>query len=200
MDAFTQLLESYVSLRANPFTDALAWSGLEAVAEGFMHAYTGGDSATARQGRAAMAYAALLSGITLAQVGLGSVHGLAQPLGSLFPLPHGVACGSTVAAATRVNIEALLKREPQSEALAKYARVGRLLSGEAELSKEAALEGLLSVLEQWTEQLAMPRLGGYGIKEADIPLIVANSRGNSMKTNPVLLSDEEIARIVTQRL
>lgn len=200
MDAFTQLLESYVSIRANPFTDALAWSGLEAVHEGFMSAYLGGDSAAARQGRAAMAYAALLSGITLAQVGLGSVHGLAQPLGSLFPLPHGVACGTTVAAATRVNIDALRQRLPQSPALVKYARVGRLLADKAELEDSQAQEALVEVLEQWTERLSLPRLGEYCISEAEIPLIVANSRGNSMKTNPVELSDEEIAAIVRRRL
>jgi len=200
MDAFTQLLESYVSLRANPFTDALAWSGLEAVTEGFMHAYAGGDSVEARQGRAAMAYAALISGITLAQVGLGSVHGLAQPLGSLFPLPHGVACGTTVAAATRVNLQALQERQPQSPALAKYARVGRLLSGAPLPDDEAAQDALVNTLEQWTERLALPRLGHYQIGEADIPAIVANSRGNSMKTNPVELSDEEIATVIRQRL
>lgn len=200
MDAFTQLLESYVSLRANPFTDALAWSGLQAVVEGFMDAYAGGSSPEAQHGRAAMAYAALLSGITLAQVGLGSVHGLAQPLGSLFSLPHGVACGTTVAAATRVNIDALGQRLPQSPALSKYARVGRLLSGQEALPEQEAMESLIAVLQQWTEQLALPTLDHYGITEKDISLIVANSRGNSMKTNPVELTDAEIGAIIRQRL
>lgn len=200
MDAFTQLLESYVSIRANPYTDALAWSGLGAVAEGFMAACAGGDSTEAAHGRAAMAYAALLSGITLAQVGLGSVHGLAQPLGSLFPLPHGVACGTTVAAATRVNLDALRNRLPQSPALVKYARAGRLLSGDETLADTEAQDVLVTMLQEWTERLAIPRLGEFGITEADIPAIVANSRCNSMKTNPVELGDEEIASIVRQRL
>jgi len=200
MDAFTQLLESYVSLRANPFTDALAWSGLEAVHEGFIAAFEGGDSDAACQGRAAMAYAALLSGITLAQTGLGSVHGLAQPLGSLFPLPHGVACGTMVAAATRVNIDALRQRMASSPALEKYARVGRLLSGKMELSAEQAQETLVQQLERWSERMALPRLGSFGVGEADIQQIVAASRNNSMKTNPVELSDEEIAALVRSRL
>lgn len=195
MDAFTQLLESYVSLRANPFTDALAWSGLEAVLQGFIATYNG-----EAQGRAAMAYAALISGITLAQVGLGSVHGLAQPLGSLFPLPHGVACGTMVAAATRTNIEALRQRQPQSFVLIKYARVGRLLSGKSEQSDEQAHDALLEVLDNWCETMALPRLGDYGVTETDIPRIVANSRNNSMKTNPVDLTDEEISSLVRSRL
>ena len=200
MDAFTQLLESYVSLRANPLTDAMAWSGLQAVSDGFMGAYVGGDSDEAHHGRAAMAYAALLSGITLAQVGLGSVHGLAQPLGSLFPLPHGVACGTTVAAATAMNIKALRERQAKSSALEKYAEVGRLLAGQRGLDDSAACDALIDILERWTSSLQLPRLSRFGISESDIPAIVANSRNNSMKTNPVLLRDEEIAEIVRQRL
>jgi alcohol dehydrogenase len=200
MDAFTQLLESYVSLRANPFTDALAWSGLEAIDQGFFSAYDGGDDEAARQGRAAMAYAALLSGITLAHVGLGSVHGLAQPLGSLFPVPHGIACGTTLAVATEVNIKALRERAPQSPALAKYARVGRLLLGDQRLYEQAACHALVSQLHMWAERMAIPRLGEFGISPGDIPLIVAHARGNSMKTNPIWLTDEEIARIITRRL
>lgn len=200
MDAFTQLLESYVSLRANPFTDALAWSGMEAIAQGFFAAYDGGDDEAARQGRAAMAYGALLSGITLAHAGLGSVHGLAQPLGSLFPVPHGVACGTTLAFATEVNIKALRERQPQSPALAKYAQVGRLLLGDRRLHDQAACHALVSQLQMWAERMSIPRLGEFGIGEEDVPLIVANARGNSMKTNPIVLSDEEIAKIVARRL
>ncbi len=128
MDALTQLLESYLSVRANPLTDALALAGLAAVRDGLLAWYQGGAEAVA--GRERMALAALLSGICLAQTGLGSVHGLAQPLGSLFPIPHGVVCGTLVAAATRVNIAALREREPAGPALAKYATVGRLLAGQ----------------------------------------------------------------------
>ncbi|MBE0511291.1 MAG: iron-containing alcohol dehydrogenase [Gammaproteobacteria bacterium] len=199
MDAFTQLLESYVSLRANPLTDALAWSGLQAVAEGFMDALGMGQG-DAQQGHAAMAYAALLSGICLAQTGLGSVHGLAQPLGSLFAVPHGVACGTTLAEATRVNLQALKVRLPDSPALAKYAAVGRLLSAQQGVDDETAQALLLAVLEDWTATLPLSRLGQYGIGSGDLPLIVSQSRNNSMKTNPVLLLDEEIADIVAARI
>jgi alcohol dehydrogenase len=199
MDAFTQLLESFLSLRANPVTDALAWSGLEAFYQGFFAAWRGGPGEEARQGRAAMAYAALLSGVTLAQVGLGSVHGLAQPLGSLFPIPHGVACGTTVAAATAANLRALRARQPGSGALARYGAVGRLLTGEA-LPEAEACDALVATLEQWSERLALPRLGHYGITAADLPRIVAASRNNSMKTNPIALTDDEVASIVLARL
>jgi alcohol dehydrogenase len=200
MDAFTQLLESYVSIKANPFIDALAWSGMSTVKEGLFAAWEGKEPAATQQGRGAMAYAALLSGITLAQVGLGSVHGLASPLGAYFPIPHGVVCGTLVAAATEVNIKAMQKREPENKALAKYAEVGRLLTGHTEMDDATAHVSLLALLAEWSERLELPRLNGYSITSADFPLIVANSRGSSMQTNPIVLTDAEINTILVQRL
>lgn len=199
MDAFTQLLESYVSVRSNPFTDALALSGLQAVRDGFFAARAGGSDVAAQQGRACMAYASLLSGITLAQAGLGSVHGLASPLGAYFPIPHGVVCGTLVATASAVNIRAL-QRDANRTALAKYARVGRLLAPAAPAHDEAALDALVQVLREWTARLELPALGRFGVRAADIPRIVAGARGNSMQTNPVRLTDAEISEIVSARL
>ncbi len=198
MDAFTQLLEAYVSSRANPITDALAWRGLEAVQAGLVDWYQGG--AAAASGRAAMALAALLSGICLAQAGLGSVHGLAQPLGSLFPIPHGVVCGTLLAAAVRVNCEALAERDPAHPALAKYAAVGRLFGAPAGAEDAAARAALLDRLTDLTTSLALPPLCDLGVAEVDLPRIIANSRGSSMKTNPVTLTDQEIERILRLRL
>lgn len=195
MDAFTQLLEAYVSSKANPLIDALAWSGMEAVHQGFFAAYEG-DA----EGRAAMAYAALLSGICLAQVGLGSVHGLASPLGAFFPIPHGVVCGTLVAKATEINVAALKQRNPQHPALVKYAAAGRLLANQPAADTETAHELLCGTLQKWTKQLQLPRLGHYGVTLADIPKIVANSRGNSMLTNSIVLSDDEVTQIVKARL
>jgi len=200
MDAFTQLLESYVSTRANPFCDALAMSGLQAFREGFWAAWEGGDGEAARQGRAAMHYAAYLSGVTLAQVGLGSVHGLASPLGAFFPIPHGVVCGTLVAVATEVNVRTLRERKPEGSALGKYAAVGRLLLSDASLPETAACDALVAALNEWTQRLKLPRLGEYGVTEGDIERVVANSRGNSMQTNPLVLSDAEVAEVVRRRL
>lgn len=198
MDALTQLLESCVSIKANPFTDVLAMSGMRAVRDGFFEWLD--DTPNAADGRAAMAYAALLSGITLAQVGLGSVHGLAAPLGAFFPIPHGVACGTLVAVCSETNIRVLKQRAVASPALAKYAEVGRMLARQQSLTDADAHAYLLDLLAQWTERLDLPRLSRYGMTEADIPRIVANSRGNSMKTNPVVLTDEEVADILKVRL
>jgi alcohol dehydrogenase class IV len=198
MDALTQLLESYVSSKANPFTDALAESGLKAVREGLFAWYEGGDQAAA--GRSRMAYAALLSGVCLAQTGLGSVHGLASPLGAFFPIPHGVVCGTLVGAATRVNLAALRERDLDHPSWRKYARAGDILHGRHYPSPEESHAALLALLDDWTERLALPRLNAYGIQEGDFARIVAHSRGGSMKTNPLVLSDTEITAILRQRL
>ncbi len=198
MDAFTQLLESYVSTNANRLTDALAWSGMKAVRNSLLVWHEQGSHA--RDAQAGMAYAALMSGITLAQVGLGSVHGLASPLGAFFPIPHGAVCGTLVAEATRVNIQALKDRGQGGDVLTKYAQVGRLLGRDGNLPKEVALATLLEVLADWTTRLKLPRLSHYGVTRQDFPRVVANSRGSSMKTNPVLLNDGEISAILSARL
>lgn len=199
MDAFTQLLESYVSLRANPFTDALAMSGMQAFRDGFWPAWRD-DDPLAQKGYQRIAYASLCSGITLAQCGLGSVHGLASPLGAFFPIPHGVVCGTLVAEATRVNIAALRARAPDSPALRKYAEAGVLLSGRMFNSEQAAQDGLVELLQDWTQRLELPRLGAYGVGEDDVGRIVANCRGGSMQTNPLVLDDAEIGDLVRTRL
>lgn len=198
MDALTQLLESYVSTRANPFTDALAASGLIAVRDGLLQWYEGG--AQAADGRAKMAYAALLSGITLAQVGLGSVHGLASPLGAFFPIPHGVVCGTLVAEATRMNIDSMEAREPDNPALKKYAAAGRIFRNRTHLEDVGARVFLVHILSEWSAKLSLPRLSAYGVTESDLPRVVAHCRGSSMKTNPIVLTDEEVHSLLRKRL
>lgn len=197
MDALTQLIESYVSLRANPMTDALALSGIGAARDGLLAWYEQhGDQDAARS---AMAYASLTSGITLAQTGLGSVHGLASPLGAFFPIPHGVVCGTLVGAATRVNIDAMLAREPGNPALDKYAGIARLLCGRDFSTREQAWEALLALLDDWTARMQLPTLDAYGVKGDDFPRIVANARGSSMKTNPIVLDDAQVTQVLEQR-
>jgi alcohol dehydrogenase len=199
MDALTQLMESYVSGKANPMTDALALSGIRAVKDGFFPAWEGGGSSSAAEGRANMAYAALLSGITLAQVGLGAVHGLASPLGAFFPIPHGVVCGTLLAAATEVNIQALQRRQAHHPSLNKYAELGALLRNAQPSTQASDCAGLVELLQEWTARLALPRLRDYGVQVKDFPKVIANCRGNSMKTNPIVLSDEEVHIILRQR-
>lgn len=198
MDALTQLMESYVSIRANVMTDALAISGLRAVRDGLLTWYKNGAEAYDAQDK--MAYAAMLSGITLAQVGLGSVHGLASPLGAFYPIPHGIVCGTLVAAATEINIKTMLKREADNLALAKYARLGEVVCQKRYGSNEKAWQALISLLNDWTETMQLPLLSNYGLKPELLDKVVAHSRGSSMKTNPIVLTDDEVKRVLEMRL
>jgi alcohol dehydrogenase len=198
MDALTQLIESYVSLRSNVFCDALGISGMRAARDALVPLFRSvGQDAQARE---RMAYASLISGINLAQTGLGSVHGLASPLGAFYPIPHGVACGTLVAVATETNINAMCNRDAGNPALERYARVSEVLWQKRHKSNEEAWEKLLQLLHQWTADLQLKTLAHYGVKASGIANIVAHSRGSSMQTNPIVLTDDEISAIIVARL
>ena len=198
MDAVTQLIESYVSARSGPLTDALARSGLGQARSALLQWYENDERPAGA--RSAMAYAALLSGICLAQTGLGAVHGLASPLGAFFPVPHGVVCGTLLAAATEANIRAMEQRDPGHPGLNKYARVGSRLTGNDHRTPAQSRAALVELLAGWTERLRLPGLADYGVADSDIAHVVASSRGGSMKTNPIVLTDDELTKILRRRL
>jgi alcohol dehydrogenase class IV len=201
MDAVTQLLESYVSLRAGPVTDALALAGLAAARDGLLEWHADPDGPGGPAARSRMAYAALLSGICLAHAGLGGVHGLASPLGAQLPIPHGVACGATLAGITAANLAAIEDRAPDSPALVRYGVLGRLLAGLPEIAPDSeARAALIDTLRAWSAELDIPGLRTFGLDETGIPAIVADARGSSMRTNPVVLSDEELTQVLRAAL
>ena len=196
MDAFTQLLESYVSPQASPVTDALALSGIRHVAPALVPAATdqGGDIAL----RSCLSYGAFLSGITLANAGLGIIHGLAAPVGGLVNIPHGIVCATLVAEACRMNIERIRAlRGPEDHALLKYAEAGRVLACEPHADIPASCDLLVRKLYEWTEKLSIPRLGQYGVTESDLEGLAAQA---GQKTNPVQLEIKEIRAILRARL
>jgi len=199
MDALTQLLESTVSLKANRLMSTLAEDGLRAIRDGLLSWYEQGTSAES-EAPALMAYAAFLSGVTLAHVGLGSVHGLAAPLGACYPIPHGVACGTLLAEATALNISALEQRLPDSPALGSYARCAEILLQRDFQSPTQAGTALVDLLSDWRQRLALPGLSHYGLDASGIDRVVAQARGNSMKTNPVTLSDDELRNLLLRCL
>jgi len=197
MDALTQLIESYVSTRSNVMTDALALSGLNSVRDGLLAMY---NSAQDSQAQEKMAYASLMSGICLAQTGLGSVHGLASPLGAFYPIPHGVVCGTLVSSATDMNIQLMLNRESANPALDKYATLGDVLAQKVHGNKHESWESLCRLLRHWTKEMNLPRLSEFGLEESGLDHVVANSRGSSMKTNPIVMTDQEIKSLLIERL
>lgn len=196
MDAFTQLLEGYVSPAASPMTDALALSGIEAAAACLERAVQyGGTDTDARSG---MAYAAFLSGVVLANAGLGIVHGLASPIGGYFDIPHGVVCGTLIAAATEANRRKLRDAgDADHPALIKYGRAGEILAGRAASDCHTGCDWLIERLWALTESLGLPRLGKFGVGEDDLDKIL---NGTANKNNPISLERSEIAALVRSRL
>jgi alcohol dehydrogenase class IV len=196
MDAFTQLLESYVSPQASSLTDALSLSGIEHIASALIPAST--DQGNDIGLRSALAYGAFLSGITLANAGLGIIHGLASPIGGLVSIPHGVVCATLVGEACRMNIERLRRlRSPDDIMLVKYARLGRILSGARDAGISACCDLLLQNLDEWTRKLSIPRLGHYGIAESDLDALSTQA---GQKTNPIHLGLDDIKAILRARL
>jgi len=195
MDAFTQLLESYVSIKSSPLTDALALDGMKYVAACLVPAC--GSGAGDVSARAGMAYGAYLSGVTLANAGLGVVHGLASPIGGLFDIPHGVVCGTLVSAATRITIESLKKMgKEERPALEKYARAGALFAGEEAGDTDSLCGLIVEKLEEWMALLEMPRLGEFGIGRGDVEKILD---GTGSKNNPGALQRDDVANCLLLR-
>jgi alcohol dehydrogenase class IV len=192
LDALTQLIEPYVSCRANPMTDAFCAEGLRRVGRSLTKAFDNGGDAAARED---MALASLHGGIALANAGLGAVHGFAGPIGGAFPAPHGAVCAALLPHATAVNLRALRERAPA--AVERYAEVARLLTGRP----TASADDLVSWLRALVARLAIRPLGAYGLGTADVPgLVAAALKASSMKGNPIALTSDECAEILAAAL
>ncbi len=194
MDALAQVLEPFVSRRANAFTDLFCREGLKRARRSLIKAYHDGNDLEARED---MSYVSLLGGLALANAGLGAVHGFASPIGGMYPAPHGAICARLLPAVVKANVEALLAREPGSEVLARYQEAARLLTGE----ETARIERGIAWLENLLTELNISPLKNYGIYESDIPEIVAKAiTASSMKANPIQLTEDELAAILRQSI
>ncbi len=186
MDAITQLIESFVSRKARPIPRALCRQGLKLALPAITEAV---DDGTSREAREAMSHAALLSGMALANSGLGLAHGVAAALGTHCRVPHGAACALMLPVAMRVNAGACQ---------AEFARLAHLLvgCGPSTPAHEAA-EALIAEIESLCERVGTPRrLSEVGVKSEQIPALVKSSRGSSMSGNPVELSDEQLTTLL----
>lgn len=192
MDAFTQLLESYLSTAATPFTDALAYEGLKHISASLREACEDGSNLEARTG---MALAAYLSGITLANAGLGTVHGFASPLGGYFEIPHGVICSALMSPVNELTVRRLRSEKTSPEALKKYAAAGKLFAGADYRPDDYYVDFLLHVIGNLTKDLRIPRLSSFGVTSADFEKIV---KGTDNKNNPVALNHDNMLEILNQ--
>jgi alcohol dehydrogenase class IV len=194
LDTLTQLIEPYVSIRANPITDGFCLSGIPRVARALFQAFSGGHDLSARSD---MSLASLFGGMALANAGLGAVHGFASPIGGRFDAPHGAVCAALLPHVMNMNIQALRRRMPDSDALRRYDALGPLLSTKTTAKADDAV--------QWVRDLCrnlhIPALGKFGIRSDHISSLVEEAqRANSMKVNPISLEPDELTEILRAAL
>ncbi|HSW40809.1 MAG TPA: iron-containing alcohol dehydrogenase [Acidobacteriota bacterium] len=194
LDALTQLIEPFLSVRANPLTDSLCREGIGRVAAWLRICCNEGGNSEARRN---MALASLFGGLALANAGLGAVHGLAAPLGGMFPVPHGVACAALLPGAMAVNLRALRSRCADSPVLDRFDEIARMLTGNPSACAEEGIEWIAALCAD----LELPRLSSFGLEKKDLP-IVARQAGasSSIKGNPIPLTADELAAIAASAL
>jgi alcohol dehydrogenase class IV len=193
MDCFTQLTEAWLSSTANRYTDAFAIEGLRAVKNSLVKAFEDGENIEAR---ADMSFAALTSGICLANAGLGVVHGFASAIGGFYDLPHGMICGSLMASANEITVRKLRKTGVNAGALEKYATLGRIFIDDENKSDEFYIDAFINYLHELTLRLKISRLDIPGNEEA----IEQVCKNTSSKNNPVKLDKEDLREILLSRI
>jgi alcohol dehydrogenase class IV len=194
LDALTQVIEPFLSSRANPMIDAICREGMKRAARSLRVAYHHGSDAEARED---MALTSLFGGLALANTGLGAVHGFAGPFGGMFKAPHGATCAAFLPFVMDVNVRVLQEREPDSSVLKRYDEVAQILTGDHTATASAGITWLKALCEE----LQVPPLSSYGATESDFPqLIEKASISSSMKGNPVVLRPGEMEDILRKAL
>ena len=193
MDCLTQLVEAYLSDKASPYTDALALEGIKAVKASLVRCHADGSDIEARSG---MSFAALTSGICLANAGLGAIHGFASSIGGLYNIAHGIICGTLMGAANEINVRELRKMKDGSYALKKYAILGEIFVEAKGKSADFYIDGFLQYLHKVSSGLNLPGLKAAGIDEADLRNICS---ATDCKNNPVKLNAEQLLEILKRR-
>ena len=194
LDALAQLIEPFVSWKANPMTDALCREGIRCVALSLREAYHNGADASAREG---MSLASLFGGLALANAGLGVVHGFAAPLGAMLHAPHGALCARLLPLVMEANIKALETQQAGHPALSRYAEVARIMTGDQNTSAQDGVKWVSELVQE----LEIPALSVHGMTATRIPEAVEKAmKASSTKGNPILLTETELSKVLEQAL
>ncbi|PZQ95719.1 MAG: alcohol dehydrogenase [Cereibacter sphaeroides] len=183
LDALTQVIEPYVSSRANPATDAICRPAIPKAIEALMGLMAGENP----EARDAVALASLTGGVALANSGLGAVHGLAGVIGGMTGAAHGAICGTLLPFVIRANLAAV------SGPIA-----ARLAEVDHELAKALGAKGSgADALHRWSREQGLPGLTELGLKPADyVQAAEAAQTASSMAANPVKLPTEVLVGIL----
>lgn len=184
LDAVTQVIEPYVSVKATPYTDALARPAIGMGMQALIRLMQG----EAPEARDRMAWVSLCGGLALANAGLGAVHGLAGVIGGLTGAAHGAICGALLGPVLAAN-----RAVTTGPARARLDEVCTLL---AEALGSTAAEAP-AALQAWAWAEGLPGLAALGVREEQHEGIVAAALGaSSMKGNPVVLSERSLREVL----
>jgi alcohol dehydrogenase class IV len=193
LDALTQLIEAFVSIKANPLTDGICIEGMKRASHSLWIAYKSGH----KSAREEMCIASLFSGLALANAKLGAVHGLAAPLGGMFSAPHGMICARLLPFVIEMNVDVLTKKDPFSDSLRRFDTVAKILTSDANASAVDAVKWIRNICIE----MKIAPLKEFGLKESHMPEIVQQARkSSSTKGNPVELTDGELTQILKQAM
>lgn len=194
LDALTQLIEPYVSIRANAMVDLFCLEGIRRIAASLKRVLTDGSD---REARESMSFASLLGGLSLANAGLGVVHGFAAPIGGMIDAPHGAVCAAILPHGMAANIRGLRERDPAGPGLRRYTEVAKVLTGNPLASPEDGV----AVVRELCGEAGVESLMKLGVSRQDLPVLVEKaSRASSMKANPIVLTPEELSVVLDESL
>jgi alcohol dehydrogenase class IV len=194
LDALTQLIEPFVSVKANSMVDAICREGMRHAAKSLRQAYHNGTDASAREG---MSLASLFGGMALANAALGAVHGFAGPLGGMLHAPHGAICARLLPLVMETNIKALESRHAGHIAIERYIEIAQILTG----NKNASAQDGVKWVGDLVSELNIPSLSAHGMNESQIPEAVEKTlNASSYKGNPIPLNEGELKEILEKAL
>jgi alcohol dehydrogenase class IV len=194
LDALTQVIEPFVCNDPTPLTDIICRDGIARAGQSLLNAYQDGRNTTAREN---MSLVSLYGGMALANARLGAVHGLAGPLGGMYPAPHGSICARLLPLVMEANLQALRSRQQDSPALTRYREVGQLLTS----NTLSTADGGVDHVREICERMAIRPLGIYGLKSDDFSTVIAQAqKSSSMRGNPILLTDQELRGILEKAM
>jgi alcohol dehydrogenase class IV len=194
LDALTQLIEPFVSIKANPMTDAICREGIRHAVGSLRQVYHNGADTSAREG---MSLASLFGGLAMANAALGTVHGFAGPLGGMLHAPHGAICARLLPLVMEANLKALQSRQPENIAIQKYVETAKIVTRDINASAQDGVAWVVALVKE----LNIPPLSAHGMKDSYIPEAVEKTMmASSTKGNPIVLNEGELREILERAL
>jgi alcohol dehydrogenase class IV len=184
LDAVTQVIEPYVSVKATAYTDTFARPTIGAGLQALMRLVEGEDP----EARDRMAWVSLCGGLALANAGLGAVHGLAGVIGGMTRAPHGAICGALLGPVLAAN-----RAAATGPARTRLDEVCAILAGPLGTTDKDAPSGL----QAWARKAGLPGLADLGVAtEMHDEISIASLSASSMKGNPVALDQNDLRSIL----